>query len=449
MLPSWGRDIDSIPYHCSPTTVRNIYWNWTKVNVTAIQPCPGGTTGFAKWWCQAIPDSRQPKWYPPNPDLSECRSVWLTSLEQRIITGRDPLVSITNDLAQVTSSKTLYGGDMMVTTKIIQKMTEKMNKDIQTFPDTRQREAIVTEMLMDVAKTGSNLLDASQHSSWKDLSYKEQMSVATSLLIGLEENAFLLADTVMSKKTVDREFKNIRKQHLILNSNTTVEKLNQLLQLYFFLSVLSVRVLDTKSLSTEKFPSEDLQSEWRVSNDSIELPKGALLENSDGNLVRLVFVAFDRLEEILQWQPESVDPLNSQNVTKVLNSKVISASLGKGRHIQLKEPVKLTLKHIKTDNVSNPTCVFWDYTTNSWSEEGCHAERTLSNETHTICYCDHLTNFAILMDVHAIYLPIEHEIALQIITYVGCIISIVCLVLAIITFQLFRGLKVKSHYLTF
>lgn len=191
--------------------MRNIYWNWTKVNATAIQPCPGGTTGFARWRCQAVPDVRQPKWYPPNPDLSECRSVWLTSLEQRILAGRDPLVSITNDLAQVTSSKTLYGGDMMITTKIIQKMTEKMNKDIQTFPDTRQREAIVTEMLMDVAKTGSNLLDASQHSSWKDLSYKEQMSVATSLLIGLEENAFLLADTVMSKKTVDREFKNIRK----------------------------------------------------------------------------------------------------------------------------------------------------------------------------------------------------------------------------------------------
>lgn len=103
---------------------------------------------------------------------------------------------------------------MMITTKIIQKMTEKMNKDIQTFPDTRQREAIVTEMLMDVAKAGSNLLDSSQHSSWKDLSYKEQMSVATSLLIGLEDNAFLLADTVMSKKTVDREFKNICKKNV-------------------------------------------------------------------------------------------------------------------------------------------------------------------------------------------------------------------------------------------
>lgn len=211
ILPAWGREIVDPVSHCSPVTVRSIYWSATKVNSTTIQPCPGGTTGFAKWHCQMVPNSENPQWYPVNPDLSECRSVWLTSLEQRISAGQDPLISITNDLAQVTSRKTLYGGDMMITTKIIQKMTSKMNNDIQTIPDTRQREQMVTEMLMDVANTSSNLLDASQYSSWKDLSYKEQMSVATSLLIGLEENAFLLADTVTTKKTVDREFKNICK----------------------------------------------------------------------------------------------------------------------------------------------------------------------------------------------------------------------------------------------
>lgn len=84
------------------------------------------------------------------------------------------------------------------------------------------------------------------------------------------------------------------------------------------------------------------------------------------------------------------------------------------------------------------------YTFNShfsaWSEEGCEIRKT--NETHTVCECNHLTNFAVLMDVHAVRLDIAHQVALQIITYIGCIISVVCLVLAILTFQLFRGLKV-------
>lgn len=175
-----------------------------------VQPCPGGATGLARWKCLPSDDSSEPHWYPATPDLSECRSVWLTSLESRVNEG-DSLISITSDLSQVTSSKTLYGGDMMITTKIIKKMAHKMAEDIQTFPDQRQRETIVTELLHGVVRTGSNLLDSSQHPSWRDLSYKEQMRVATSLLIGLEENAFLLADTVIREKTVVQTVKNISK----------------------------------------------------------------------------------------------------------------------------------------------------------------------------------------------------------------------------------------------
>ena len=207
--PLWNNvDIDSQEY-CCPTLLRSIYWNWTKSGEINIQPCPGGTTGFARWRCMKTDD--KPQWLPKSPDLSECRSVWLNNLEQRVLIMKDSLLSITSDLAQVTSSKTLYGGDMMITTKIIQKMTTKMARDILTIPDPRQREAIVTDMLSYVVKTGSNLLDTSQHPSWKDLSHKEQMRVATSLLIGLEENAFLLADTVMKEKTVDQVVKNISK----------------------------------------------------------------------------------------------------------------------------------------------------------------------------------------------------------------------------------------------
>ncbi|XP_045481261.1 latrophilin Cirl isoform X1 [Harmonia axyridis] len=404
-VPFWNDKSEYLDY-CKPITMRTIFWNWTRISDLNVQPCPGGTTGYAKWRC--IKTETGATWYPDTPDLSACKSVWLTSLEQRIqnANGKDPLLAITNDLAQVTSSKTLYGGDMMITTKIIKTLTRKMSQDIQTFADHTQRETFVTEMLNHVVKTSSNLLDASQHPSWTDLSYEEQMRVATSLLIGLEENAFLLADTVVAHKTFDQVVKNIR---------------------------LSVRVLEIKQITSERYPAE---YEWSSHDDTIILPQGALLDNSEGELVRLVFVSFTRLEEILHWRPDSLD---NKNISRVLNSKVVCASLGKGRHIQLKEPVSLTLKHLQTENVTNPSCVFWDYSMNIWSNEGCKVE--FSNTTHTVCQCNHLTNFAVLMDVQAILLPIPHQIALQIITYVGCIISIICLVLAVITFQIFRGLK--------
>lgn len=396
---------------CTPTSARGLYWNWTQAGEVSVQPCPGGATGLAKWRCVPSADpTAPPHRYPESPDLSECRSVWLTNLESRITEG-DTIISIGNDLCQVTDSKTLYGGDMMTTTKIIKKMAHKMSDDIQTFPDPRQREAIVTELLHSVVKTGSNLLDSAQLASWRDLTHKEQMRVATSLLVGLEENSFLLADTVVREKTVTHAVKNI---------------------------LLSVRVLEIRNVGAEEiFPAPGAVEQWAdggvgaPDGNWIRLERGALLENSEGGLVRLVFVAFDRLEEILQPQ--------AHNATRLINSKVISASLGKGRHIQLSEPVTICLKHLRTENVTNPSCVFWDYTMSSWSEEGCHVDKT--NHTHTICKCEHLTNFAILMDVQATYLPPTHQMALQIITYIGCIISVICLVLAIITFQLFRGLK--------
>ncbi|XP_070164590.1 latrophilin Cirl isoform X3 [Polyergus mexicanus] len=405
---------------CPPVIARNLSWNTTRAGDVAVQSCPGGANGLARWRCLARGDSVF--WHRDTPDLSECRSVWLTTLENRVTDG-DVILGISRELSQVTNnSRGLYGGDMMITTKIIKNMAEKMALDIKTYQDPNQREVSVTELLQGVVRTGSNLLDKAQMASWKDLSHQEQMRVATSLLIGLEENAFLLADTLMHEKTIIHEGKNI---------------------------LMEVRVLDARNIDNELevFPSEVAQQKWTVSNDHVELTRGALVDSNEGGVVRLVFMAFDRLEEILQPQaePPSVvmnddpQPVSRRNTTRILNSKVISASLGKGRHIQLSEPVRVYFRHLVVENVTNPTCVFWDYILSAWSDEGCQIQKT--NETHTVCECNHLTNFAVLMDVHAVRLDIAHQVALQIITYIGCIISVVCLVLAILTFQLFRGLK--------
>ncbi|XP_020707025.2 latrophilin Cirl isoform X2 [Athalia rosae] len=404
---------------CLPVMTRNLFWNTTRAGDVVVQTCPGGATGLARWKCVLRGDGAD--WFRGTPDLSECRSVWLTALENRVIDG-DVILSISRELSQVTNnSRVLYGGDMMITTKIIKNMAEKMAQNLRTYTDFRQQEVTVRELLQGVIRTGSNLLDKAQLPSWKDLSHPEQMRVATSLLIGLEENAFLLANAFEQENTIVQKGENI---------------------------LVSIRVLEARSIEAdlEVFPNQQTLREWTVSDDRVQLTKGALLENSENGVIRLVFMAFDRLEEILQPQAEISSLVGNdesqarpKNTTRILNSKVISASLGKGRHIQLSEPVKLYFRHLTVVNVTNPTCVFWDYIMSAWSEEGCHIHAT--NFTHTVCECNHLTNFAVLMDVHAVKLDTAHQVALQIITYIGCIISVICLVLAILTFQLFRGLK--------
>lgn len=138
---------------------------------------------------------------------------------------------------------------------------------------------------------------------------------------------------------------------------------------------MSVRVLETRNIvGNEIFPDPQYE-QWIVSDDIIELPRGALIENNEGGLVRIVFVAFDRLESILKpavammtssasvsadgWNGSQ--PIVAAARSRVINSKVISASLGKGRHIQLSQPIRLVMRHLKTENVTNPTCVFWNY----------------------------------------------------------------------------------------
>lgn len=40
-------------------------------------------------------------WYPTTPDLTQCRSLWLNSLEIRVNQRDSSLISIANDLSQV------------------------------------------------------------------------------------------------------------------------------------------------------------------------------------------------------------------------------------------------------------------------------------------------------------------------------------------------------------
>ncbi|XP_036334438.1 latrophilin Cirl isoform X2 [Rhagoletis pomonella] len=475
---------DETNMFCGPTNARNLFWNITRVGDVNVQPCPGGATGIAKWRCVLMkrvtfkedvggtPEPTtmrtmlrsncsanansscetaadrlnrrignfEPTWHPLTPDLTQCRSLWLNSLEVRVNQRESSVISIANDLSEVTSSKTLYGGDMLVTTKIIQTMSEKMFHDKETLPDQRQREAIILELLHGVVKTGSNLLDESQLSSWMDLNQEDQMRVATSLLTGLEYNAFLLADTIIRERNIVQKVKNI---------------------------LLSVRVLETKNIqSNEVFP--DLE-QWQISDDRIELPRTALIENSEGGLVRIVFAAFDRLESILKPSYDHFDSKSSRSYVRntallaserndtgaaadiqqqrirILNSKVISASLGKGRHIQLSQPIKLVLRHIKTENVTNPTCVFWNYIDHAWSANGCNLEST--NRTHSICMCNHLTNFAILMDVmdehnHSLFGVFNGN--MRILIYISISICLVFVVIALLTLKIFNGVFIKS-----
>uniref|UniRef100_A0AAY4B064 Adhesion G protein-coupled receptor D1 n=1 Tax=Denticeps clupeoides TaxID=299321 RepID=A0AAY4B064_9TELE len=110
--------------------------------------------------------------------------------------------------------------------------------------------------------------------------------------------------------------------------------------------------------------------------------------------------------------------------------------------------IKIVLTHLleqtQVMNQSNSVylyCAFLDYSSTEpvWSSEGC--VRFSGNLTYSVCLCNHLTNFAILMQVVPMELSRTHQVALSTISYIGCSISIFCLTITLVTFAVLSSVS--------
>lgn len=126
-----------------------------------------------------------------------------------------------------------------------------------------------------------------------------------------------------------------------------------------------------------------------------------------------------------------------RNQTFKINSKVITVTVSNHNTSHLKEPVNLTFYHLKESNESIPTCVFWNSSEDggTWSPNGCSVLE--SNSKFTVCSCNHLSSFAVLM---ALY-EMEDKFELQLITWVGLSLSLFSLFICIMTFSFIRSIK--------
>uniref|UniRef100_F6TS52 Adhesion G protein-coupled receptor D1 n=1 Tax=Callithrix jacchus TaxID=9483 RepID=F6TS52_CALJA len=106
---------------------------------------------------------------------------------------------------------------------------------------------------------------------------------------------------------------------------------------------------------------------------------------------------------------------------------------------------RLTRKqHSEATNSSNQVfvyCAFLDFSSREgvWSNQGCVL--TEGNLTYSVCRCTHLTNFAILMQVVPLELARGHQVALSSISYVGCSLSVLCLMATLVTFAVLSSVS--------
>lgn len=185
------------------------------------------------------------------------------------------------------------------------------------------------------------------------------------------------------------------------------------------------------SLSPSQIPEQVTEDKHKFP-DRVRLPRSlfASLQGSRPE-VRLAISVLDIGQGNLFKGPQ----LSLENDGNVLNNRLVGLSLGRMRVAGLKEPLEITFSHQHQPPNMTLTCVSWDVTKGSagdWSSKGCSTEVGAKG---TVCRCDHLTFFALLLR------PVLDKVTVQALTrisQVGCGASMIFLAFTIVFYAALR-----------
>ncbi|XP_060787198.1 adhesion G-protein coupled receptor D2 isoform X6 [Neoarius graeffei] len=191
-----------------------------------------------------------------------------------------------------------------------------------------------------------------------------------------------------------------------------------------------------------------------VAPDCISIPPQSMqeLQNKGFGKVTLLNVWYGSLRPVLnESQNISVIPTSTDSSFKykktVLGSSLISCTvIADGKFVSI--GVQFTLHHQTQSTsgiVQKPICAFWDFELQGqgdkggWSTDGCKV--ISSQDDMTSCHCNHTTNFALLLQIYEVQRSPEDEAALEILSFIGCGVSLCGL---IFTFILFVAVSVPK-----
>ncbi|XP_055003886.1 adhesion G protein-coupled receptor E1, partial [Boleophthalmus pectinirostris] len=145
------------------------------------------------------------------------------------------------------------------------------------------------------------------------------------------------------------------------------------------------------------------------------------------------FLSYRKLNESADGFFEGVKKQNREK--HILNSNIVTVTVSNQDTTDLNKPVFITLNHLQQLNQTSH-CVFWNSSMNggAWSTHGCKVNE--SNPKYTVCSCNHLSSFAVLMALYEV-----DKFELELITWIGLSLSLVCLFICILTFGLIRAIQ--------
>ncbi|KAK7099782.1 latrophilin-like protein 1 isoform X2 [Littorina saxatilis] len=370
-------------------------------------------------------------WDPNGPETDQCIPYTTTTTTTTSTTPTTTTTMTTTDvnkaMAEHLSPKMMdllhnlaRPGSKHNLSTLLPSLTENATREIENIKDPKLKKAMADRFKETILGISDDLLK--DGNAWSNMSVSQQRSTAASLLKSVEATGLLAASTME------------------IGAANTTRKSNVVMKL------MNVNLALNEPARLENKPQAGSLS--KVNHFTIPIDVLRQVTNGFQASVPVVFVVMSNMSEWLTPEPTSgsidtnvIDARpRREPVRRLVNSDIVSASISKHSLKNLAEPVLFLMEHRQMEAVANPKCSFWDTEKGGWSSEGCEVFE--SNKTHTICKCNHLTSFAVLMDITgaSLLLPSDVRFSLELMTYIGCTISIICLMLSWVTFACFKSL---------
>ncbi|GFN77657.1 adhesion g protein-coupled receptor l3 [Plakobranchus ocellatus] len=418
-----------------------IFWYDTLAGDDAFRPCPEGSIGYASRHCLLDKDSKTGGLWT-RPDLSQCVSpelfqisldatallsdgfAYSSAKEVQVLNITARLANATNTVSALASKERfLFPGDLLTSADVMQKLSIAASEGLIVG----ETEAVAITRASNYTQAVDNIVDPNTETTWRNarasLVEDKVSSVVAStqaLIVGVAKGLSLPADDNFSEVSERREtLLNISGRNLEIFVNRVNRSQNNTAYMFDY----------SAGSSTVSLPIYELDGSGG---------------GKQGHAVNIYMARFQSIAKLLSMKEGRYTKQN-QNDSNIINSDIISAEvLTDDDFSHMRNPVELVFRLQKPERKEalQEKCVFMNMSARSysdrWSSEGCYVSS--ANETHVVCHCYHLTNFAVLMDVYNNQenLDSTQDAILSYISYIGGSLSIVSCVIAICVFQYFR-----------
>uniref|UniRef100_A0A8C1ZEY8 Cadherin EGF LAG seven-pass G-type receptor 1b n=1 Tax=Cyprinus carpio TaxID=7962 RepID=A0A8C1ZEY8_CYPCA len=430
---------------CPKAFEDGIWWPRTMFGGPAATNCPKESSGTAIRHC-----SDDKGWLPP--ELFNCTSLSFSKLKKECEDLHANASRMDGEksksLAGLLHSATyhtdrLFGNDVRTAYQLLASVLEHESLQ-QGFELTATHDA---DFNKNIIKAGSAILDPVNKEHWQKIQRSD--GGTAHLLHHFEEYGNTLVQNM--RKTYLRPFTIVTDNMIValdfLDSTANQDKIPRFQEVKeVFAKELESSVVFPNLLTMPKKTKDAFTTEPPAKIEPTEA--FISMEQPDPPAVVMVMI-YRSLGQLL---PESYDPDRRSlrlPTRPVINTPVISVVVhrdGEPLLTPLQKPITLNFRLLETHERTKPVCVYWNHSIlvaggGAWSSKGC--ELVFRNSTHISCQCNHLTSFAVLMDIskreHGDVLP------LKVVTYTTVSASLVALLITFLLLAILRKLRSNLH----